>query len=52
MKLEWATRYDNAGNVEGFWQAATPGFDFVAEGATPLEASMNLNLVLIDALGL
>lgn len=52
MKLEWATRYGPEGEIEGFWQAATPNFQFVAEGATPLEASMALNVILISEMGL
>jgi hypothetical protein len=52
MKLEWATRYDDKGDIVGFWQAGTNGYEFVAEGSTPLEASMALNLILIDQMGL
>ena len=52
MRLQWATRYDNNGDTVGFWEACTPNAEFVAEGATPLEASMALNIVLISEMGL
>ena len=52
MRLQWATKYDGNGDVVGFWEASTPNGEIVAEGDNPLEASMGLNIALIDALGM